>query len=158
MDGMETIISERAGETCYRFDHPSGLPVYVWPKPGYKSAYAVFAAKYGSIDTAFTSRVDGKETSTEVPAGIAHYLEHKLFENEDCDAFERYAQTGASANAYTSFNQTSRRSFSTAATTPFITCITWCWWWRETSRPSRCAGWRTKPCGPRRTGISSARW
>lgn len=106
MEGWASITDARTGETCYRLDHPAGLPIFVWPKPGYTSTYAVFATKYGSIDTAFTSRVDGKEVSTEVPAGIAHYLEHKLFENEDCDAFERYAKTGASANAYTSFNQT----------------------------------------------------
>lgn len=106
MDGFEAITSARAGETCYRYVHPTGLPIYVWPKRGYQSAYAVFATQYGSIDTAFTSCIDGKETTVEVPAGIAHYLEHKLFENEDCDAFERYAKTGASANAYTSFQQT----------------------------------------------------
>ena len=99
---MEVIRSERTGEECVRIDHPSGLPILVWPKKGYQSAYAVFATRYGSIDTAFTT----EQGPVTVPAGIAHYLEHKLFENEDCDAFERYARTGASANAYTSFSQT----------------------------------------------------
>ena len=99
---MEVIRSERTGEECVRIDHPSGLPIFVWPKKGYQSAYAVFATRYGSIDTAFTT----EQGPVTVPAGIAHYLEHKLFENEDCDAFERYARTGASANAYTSFSQT----------------------------------------------------
>ena len=99
---MEVIRSERTGEECVRIDHPSGLPILVWPKKGYQSAYAVFATRYGSIDTAFTT----EQGPVTVPAGIAHYLEHKLFENEDCDAFERYACTGASANAYTSFSQT----------------------------------------------------
>lgn len=103
---MQTFKSERAGETCYRVDHPSGLPIFIWPKPGYQSAYAVFATRYGSIDTSFVTGRDGAEAAVTVPAGIAHYLEHKLFENEDCDAFERYAKTGASANAYTSFAQT----------------------------------------------------
>ena len=92
----------KSGERCVRIDHPSGLPIFVCPKPGYQSAYAVFAVKYGSVDTTFVE--DGREV--EVPEGIAHYLEHKLFENEDCDAFERYAHTGASANAYTSFERT----------------------------------------------------
>ena len=96
------IRNERTGERCVRIDHPSGLPIFVWPKEGYQSSYAVFATKYGSIDNAF--EVDGRPTV--VPAGIAHYLEHKLFENEDCDAFEQYAKTGASANAYTSFERT----------------------------------------------------
>ena len=107
MADMQTITDARTGETCYRVDHPSGLPIFIWPREGYRSTYAVFATQYGSIDTAFTTRgTDGHEETTVVPAGIAHYLEHKLFENEDCDAFERYAATGASANAYTSFNQT----------------------------------------------------
>ncbi len=102
----KTVIREfrdpKSGERCVRIDHPSGLPIFVCPKPGYQSAYAVFAVKYGSVDTTFVE--DGREV--EVPEGIAHYLEHKLFENEDCDAFERYARTGASANAYTSFERT----------------------------------------------------
>ncbi len=92
----------RTGETVYSGVHSTGLPIYVFPKVGYTSTYAVIATRYGSVDTAF--QVDGK--TLEVPAGIAHYLEHKLFENEDCDAFEKYAATGASANAYTGFQQT----------------------------------------------------
>ena len=40
---MEVIRSERTGEECVRIDHPSGLPILVWPKKGYQSAYAVFA-------------------------------------------------------------------------------------------------------------------
>ncbi len=92
------------GERCYYMRHASGLPIYVWPKAGYVSSYAVFATDYGAIDTAY---IDPEtEKTVELPAGIAHYLEHKLFENEECDAFERYAKTGANANAYTSFDHT----------------------------------------------------
>ncbi len=90
------------GETVERIDHSSGLTIYVYPKTGYRSSYAIFGTRYGSIDTAFVK--DGE--TIEVPEGIAHYLEHKLFENEDCDAFARYAKTGASANAFTSFDVT----------------------------------------------------
>ena len=93
---------ERTGERYFFLKHASGLPIYVWPKSDYSTAYAVFATKYGAVDTACIA--NGKRT--EVPAGIAHYLEHKLFENEECDAFERYAKTGANANAYTSYCQT----------------------------------------------------
>lgn len=92
------------GERCYYMRHASGLPIYVWPKEGYASSYAVFATDYGAIDTAYIDPKTGK--TVELPAGIAHYLEHKLFENEECDAFERYAETGANANAYTSFDHT----------------------------------------------------
>ncbi len=98
----EKMTVPRTDETVYRGVHQSGLTVYVCPKAGYSSTYAIIGTRYGSVDTIF--EVDGKEVS--VPGGIAHYLEHKLFENEDCDAFQKYAQTGASANAYTGFQQT----------------------------------------------------
>ena len=97
------IKSERAGDSYFKINHPSGLTIYVYPKEGYKSAYAIFGTKYGSVNTCFS--VDNQEKIT-VPDGIAHYLEHKLFESEDGDAFARYAKTGASANAYTSFEKT----------------------------------------------------
>jgi predicted Zn-dependent peptidase len=70
----------------------------------YSSAYALFGTKYGSVNNKFKTADDPDYIT--VPDGIAHYLEHKLFENEDCDAFERFAKTGASANAYTSFDRT----------------------------------------------------
>ena len=96
--------NEALGERYYEIDHPTGLRIYVLPKEGYSSAYAVFGTRYGSVDTCF--RLKGEETFTTVPEGIAHFLEHKLFESEELDAFERYAKTGASANAYTSFDRT----------------------------------------------------
>ena len=80
----------------------SGLKVYIYEKPQFNSVYAAFGTKYGSIDSSFT--VNG-ETVT-VPDGIAHFLEHKLFESEDGDAFTKYAATGAYANAFTSFDRT----------------------------------------------------
>lgn len=100
---INEIKSQRIGDSYYKIDHPSGLTIYVYPKEGYKSAYAIFGTRYGSINTKFS--VDDGETIT-VPDGIAHYLEHKLFESEDGDAFVRYAKTGANANAYTSFEKT----------------------------------------------------
>lgn len=101
---MKEIKSAALGERYYEIDHKSGLKIYVMPKEGYSSTYAVFGTKYGSIDTKF-KRSDSDEW-TVVPEGIAHFLEHKLFESEDLDAFARYAKTGASANAYTSFDKT----------------------------------------------------
>lgn len=98
------IKSERTGERYLEVDHPSGLKIVLYPKEGYTSTYAVFGTKYGSIDRSF--KKSGDEKAHEVPAGIAHFLEHKLFESEDGDAFEKYAKTGASANAYTSFDAT----------------------------------------------------
>lgn len=98
------VKSERLGESYFEIDHPSGLKILVYPKKNYAATYAVFGTRYGSIDTEF--RLNGEEKFTCVPEGIAHFLEHKLFESEDLDAFERYAKTGASANAYTSFDKT----------------------------------------------------
>lgn len=101
---MREIKNERLGERYYEIDHKSGLKILVYPKENYASAYAMFGTRYGSIDTDF--RLQGEKNFTSVPEGIAHFLEHKLFESEDLDAFERYAKTGASANAYTSFDRT----------------------------------------------------
>lgn len=100
---IQEIKSQRIGDSYYKIDHPTGLTIYVYPKEGYNSAYAIFGTKYGSINTKFS--VDDENRIT-VPDGIAHYLEHKLFESEEGDAFARYAKTGANANAYTSFEKT----------------------------------------------------
>lgn len=101
---MEKITNERVQDSYYSIKHPSGLRIFVYPKEGSNSTYAIFGTRYGSVDTTFR-RSDEKEIC-KVPEGIAHFLEHKLFESEDGDAFARYAKTGASANAYTSFDMT----------------------------------------------------
>ena len=98
------IFQNKYGESYVKFTHPSGLQIFVAEKPDFLSCHAIFGTKYGSIDTFFSK--DGGQNFTEVPEGIAHFLEHKLFESEDGDAFTRYAVTGASANAYTSFDRT----------------------------------------------------
>ncbi len=98
------IKNDILDEGYYVIDHKSGLKIFVYPKPEYTSTYAVFGTKYGSIDTRF-KRSD-RADFIEIPAGTAHFLEHKLFESEELDAFQRYAKTGASANAYTSFDRT----------------------------------------------------
>ena len=101
---MEYIKNDILGEGYYSIDHKSGLKIFVYPKKDYAQTYAVFGTKYGSIDTRF-KRSD-KDEFIEIPEGTAHFLEHKLFESEELDAFQRYAKTGASANAYTSFDRT----------------------------------------------------
>ena len=99
---QKQVFESEIGESYVMAVHPSGLKIYILEKPQYNSAYAVFGTKYGSIDTCFS--VNGEKT--QVPEGIAHFLEHKLFESEDGDAFTKYAATGAYANAYTSFDRT----------------------------------------------------
>ena len=103
MNNIKEIKNELLGDKYYEIDHSSGLKILVMPKESYKSTYAIFATKYGSIDTMIQLN-DG--SFKEIPEGTAHFLEHKLFESEDLDAFERFAKTGASANAYTSFDRT----------------------------------------------------
>ena len=100
--GFQIIENERLGEKYYRMKHSSGLLIDVFPKDGYNSTYAIIGTNFGSVNSHFIS--NGKEIK--VPDGTAHYLEHKLFESEEGDAFSRYAKTGAMANAYTSFEKT----------------------------------------------------
>lgn len=98
------IKNERTGEQYTYVKHPTGLDIFIWKMENYSTTHALFGTKYGSINTKFKTK-DEPDFIT-VPNGIAHYLEHKLFENEDCDVFSLYAKTGASANAYTSFDKT----------------------------------------------------
>ncbi len=101
---IREIYCPQTMDKCNFIKHPSGLEIYVCEMNGFSTTEALFGTKYGSINTMFKTKND-KEYTT-VPEGIAHFLEHKLFENEDCDAFELYAKTGANANAYTSFDRT----------------------------------------------------
>ena len=100
---IKEIRNQLVDESYFDISHPSGLKILVMPKSDYSGAYAVFMTKYGSIDTEIP-QADGSYKT--IPEGTAHFLEHKLFESEDLDAFERFAKTGASGNAYTSFDRT----------------------------------------------------
>lgn len=99
MLNVTTKRNEFLKEEYYSYKHKSGLDVYVFPKK-LSTTYALFATRYGSIDSKF--KLVGDKDFTVVPDGIAHYLEHKLFENPNGeDTFTRYAKYGANANAYT---------------------------------------------------------
>ena len=100
---IKEVKSPLVGDKYFKVKHKSGLNIYVYEKSGYNTTYAIFGTKYGSINTCFSANNGEKIT---VPDGIAHYLEHKLFESEDGDAFTKYAKTGANANAFTSFDKT----------------------------------------------------
>ena len=83
-------------------EHASGLSIYVFPK-NMTNTYALFATKYGSMNTDFAV---GEKRIT-VPEGIAHFLEHKLFEAPDgTDTFTRFSALGADSNAYTDYDKT----------------------------------------------------
>lgn len=95
---MNQSFYERIGESVYRETLPNGLQICVVPKPGYAKKYAFFATRYGGMDTRF--QLDGKWLDT--PAGIAHYLEHKMFDTKEGNALQELAKNGAEPNAFTS--------------------------------------------------------
>ncbi|MBR6045831.1 MAG: insulinase family protein [Ruminococcus sp.] len=108
----EIFRSSYTGEEYRLYHHPSGLDIMIMKLEGFRTVEALFGTKYGSVNNCFRTLDTGD--FIRVPDGIAHYLEHKLFENEECGVFELYAATGATANAFTSFDVTAY-TFSTSS-------------------------------------------
>lgn len=94
---------DRVQETMLTYTLPNGLPIYYIPKEGFSKTFAMLATNFGSVDADFTME-DGTHIVT--PAGVAHFLEHKMFEDEDGNALQKFAATGAMPNAFTSHNMT----------------------------------------------------
>jgi len=101
---MDLIRNEVLREEIYKEILDNGLEIYVLPKKDYVKQFAIFATRYGSIDNDFI--LPDKNERIKVPDGIAHFLEHKLFEEEEGNVFDRFTKNGANANAYTSFTLT----------------------------------------------------
>ena len=101
---MEIREFKSMDERVYFERLDNGMQVYMMPKPGFNKTYATFTTRYGSIDNEFVPL--GTSDAKHVPDGIAHFLEHKLFEKEDHDVFEKFSEKGASTNAFTSFTRT----------------------------------------------------
>jgi predicted Zn-dependent peptidase len=99
-------------ETLFHEKLDNGLTVFLLPRPAMSKIYAIFSTNYGSIDRTFVPI--GETEQITVPDGIAHFLEHKLFEKEDRDVFADFGKQGASANAYTSFTKTAYLFSATA--------------------------------------------
>lgn len=99
------MIQEKLNEKVY-FEHlENGLDVIIVPKKGATNYYATYATHFGSLNYKF--KAPGKDEITVVPDGVAHFLEHKLFEEEDgINALDKLSKIGANANAYTTFNHT----------------------------------------------------
>ena len=95
---MEKLEFTRVGEQMYHEKLENGLNVFVFPKPEHQKGYAFFATNYGGMDMRFC--LDGEWHDT--PAGVAHYLEHKMFDTQDGNALQELAANGASPNAFTS--------------------------------------------------------
>lgn len=103
----------KTGECLYYKKHESGLDIYLMPRAGYSQNYAIFGTKYGSVDSEFV--VPGDESATKVPDGIAHFLEHKMFDQPDGgNVFDAFSEYGGNANAFTSFNMTAYLFSATA--------------------------------------------
>ena len=101
---MNKRYYESLQETIYTKKLDNGLTVFLLPKLEMSKTYGIFSTDYGSIDQTFIPL--GNQEKTTVPEGVAHFLEHKLFEKEDRDVFADFSKQGASANAFTSFTQT----------------------------------------------------
>ena len=92
-------------ETVYQTRLSNGLTVSLLPKKQFNEVYGVVTVRFGSVDTSFTLSKKGLQC---YPAGIAHFLEHKLFERENAeDIMESFTRLGADSNAFTSFTKTS---------------------------------------------------
>ena len=110
---MKILKDKLTGEKIFYKKHQSGLTIYIMPRKGYSSSYAIFGTKYGSVDSEFI--VPGETEPTKVPDGIAHYLEHKMFDQPDgSNVFDRFSKYGGEANAFTSFNMTAYLFSATA--------------------------------------------
>lgn len=102
---MHKLTYEGMDLDVYNETLDNGLDIYVVPMPKFTKMYATFTTKFGSIHNAF--RFQGQEEYTSVPDGIAHFLEHKMFENENgVDPFTFYGKSGTSANANTWYYRT----------------------------------------------------
>jgi len=109
---MDRIRFDQLQEELFHEKMSNGLNVYILPKNGFNKTFATFTTKYGSVDNTFIPL--GKENYEKVPDGVAHFLEHKLFEKEDGDVFQQFSKQGASANAFTSFTRTAYLFSSTS--------------------------------------------
>ncbi|MBC2364909.1 EF-P 5-aminopentanol modification-associated protein YfmH [Listeria booriae] len=109
---MQKQSFDQLKEAVYHETLDNGLQVYVLPKHGFSKTFAIFTTNYGSIDNEFVPL--GQDAFTRVPDGIAHFLEHKLFEKEDGDVFFKFGEKGAFTNAFTSFTRTAYLFSSTS--------------------------------------------
>lgn len=99
-----TDTNKITGEKVYKYELEDGLKVYICPKKGFSKKVGMYGTHFGSIDTDFYDIQEKKRKR--VPDGIAHFLEHKLFEQEDGNALDLFAKMGVSSNAYTSYDHT----------------------------------------------------
>ncbi|WZE73962.1 EF-P 5-aminopentanol modification-associated protein YfmH [Macrococcus sp. CCM 2573] len=100
---MKKTYYRSIDESLYEYQLDNGLDLFIIPKKGFKKSYVTLTAKYGSIHNDFYL----DDQLIHMPKGIAHFLEHKMFEKEDGDMFNEFSEHGSSANAFTSYDRTS---------------------------------------------------
>ena len=102
---MQIIYNSKVKETLYKEKLPNGLTVMIIPKKNIQKKYIIWGTHYGSNDNKFI--VPGENEPIEVPKGVAHFLEHKMFEQENgVNSLDKLTSIGVSANAYTTNDHT----------------------------------------------------
>ena len=104
MHKIAVEYSQELGENTFSTTLSNGLKIYICKKKDFSKKIGMFGTKYGSVINDFIDITTGQRTK--VPDGIAHFLEHKLFEKEGANALDLFSKMGVSSNAYTSFDQT----------------------------------------------------
>ncbi|PTI80234.1 peptidase M16 [Staphylococcus succinus] len=102
---MRETYYEQIDERVFEAELNNGLKVFIIPKRGFQKTFVTYTTQFGSLDNKF--KPHGSDTYVTVPDGVAHFLEHKLFENEEKDLFTAFAEDNAQVNAFTSFDRTS---------------------------------------------------
>lgn len=104
MNRIDVKVSNELNEKTYMTELSNGLQVYICKKEGFKKKIGMFGTKYGSVINEFLDISTNKKIT--VPNGVAHFLEHKLFEQEGANALDLFSKIGVTSNAYTSFDHT----------------------------------------------------
>jgi len=107
---MKKIKIDNTNEVLYYKKLNNGLELYVLPNINQKNFYITYSTKFGSINTEF--KTNNNSSFTRVPSGIAHYIEHLMFNMENGSAFDYFSKLGSSVNAFTSYNVTCYEVFS----------------------------------------------
>ncbi|MGV3042779.1 EF-P 5-aminopentanol modification-associated protein YfmH [Staphylococcus rostri] len=102
---MRKTYYKQIDETVYQTQLDNGLSLFVIPKPGFQKTFVTYTTQFGSLDSRFKPHQSDEFVT--VPDGVAHFLEHKLFEKEEGDLFTEFAEYDAQVNAFTSFDRTS---------------------------------------------------
>ncbi len=100
---MKRIVNEHYQETYYTETLENGLRVILWQKENYERSFFMMATPLGAMDL---QQTDQNGILYSYPAGIAHFLEHKMFEKKDRDVMNEFSSMGANVNAFTSYNET----------------------------------------------------